>query len=176
VVILHQHDPEWAAWFTQLRQVICAKLGIPAGSIHHVGSTAVPGLIAKPIIDMDIEIPDYEEFPAVSAGLQELGYEDKGDLEIKDRIAFGRRDPMVPYCTPKRGWIDHHLYVCPSFSLELKRHLAFRDALFRNPKARAEYAALKRSLEREARGERSAYVALKEERARKFIEGLSHGL
>ncbi len=171
-MILHQHDPEWASWFRQLRDVICARLGIPAASIHHVGSTSVPGLIAKPVIDMDLEIPDYDAFPAVAAGLAELGYENRGEMGIKDRISFGRKGPTVPYCTPRRGWIDHHLYVCPSFSLELKRHLAFRDALWKNPAARAEYAELKKGLEIEAKGDRQTYVDLKEIRARSLIEGI----
>jgi GrpB-like predicted nucleotidyltransferase (UPF0157 family) len=174
-VILSLYDPEWPVWFAQLRRLIAGRLGIPESTIHHVGSTAVPGLIAKPVIDMDIEIPSYDGFPAVSAGLRDLGYEDRGDLGIKDRIAFDRRDSMVPYCAPRRGWIDHHLYVCPSESRELKRHLAFRNILMKNPKAREAYSELKKALEIEAKGERAAYVALKEERARAFIENLIEG-
>jgi GrpB-like predicted nucleotidyltransferase (UPF0157 family) len=174
-LILSLYDPEWPAWFSQLRQTICVRLGIAESSIHHVGSTAVPGLVAKPIIDMDIEIPSYDEYPEVVSGLRDLGYEDRGNLGIEDRMAFGRRDVMVPYCTPRRGWIDHHLYVCPSGSRELKRHLAFRDILMRDPKARGAYTALKKGIEIEAKGDREIYVALKEERARAFIEGLIEG-
>ena len=159
-----------------MRDVICGKLGIGPETVHHVGSTSVPGLVAKPIIDMDIEIPDYGALPGIAAGLEELGYVNQGEKGIADRIAFRQRDAMVPYCTPRRGWINHHLYVCPSYSRELRRHLAFRDALMRNPAARARYAELKRALEREAGGDRAAYVALKEERARPFIEGLIDGL
>jgi GrpB-like predicted nucleotidyltransferase (UPF0157 family) len=174
-MILALHDPEWAVWFSRLREVICSRLGLPRSALHHVGSTSVPGLAAKPIIDMDLEIPGYEVFDEISGKLQTLGYADRGDLGIPDRISFSRRDPTVPYCTPRRGWIDHHLYVCPSHSRELKRHLAFREVLLRNPKAREEYAALKRGLEAEAMGERKIYVALKEERARLFIDGLLNG-
>ena len=175
-MILSLHDPEWFTWFSLLRDVICSALGVPHASLHHVGSTSVPGLIAKPIIDMDLEIPDYNAFPGISAGLQKLGYVDAGDKGIPDRISFDRPDAMVPYCSPRRGWIHHHLYVCPAFSKELQRHLAFRNILMKDPKARDEYARLKRALESEARGDRQTYVDMKEERARPFIDGLLSNL
>ena len=103
--------------------------------IEHVGSTAVPGLSAKPIIDLDVVIRDSSAFHAAAAALEAIGYQHEGDLGIAGREAF-RYDG-------KDHLQKHHLYVCAQDSAELKRHLAFRDYLRTHPEAVREYSRVK---------------------------------
>ncbi len=118
-MILYPYDSEWKKWFLDLKHVLENGITIKDFKIHHVGSTSITGMIAKPIIDIDIEIPDYSFLETIDSDLHRIGYLNNGDQGIKDRIAFKRIDDVVPYCSPKRKWINHHLYVCPSFSEEL---------------------------------------------------------
>lgn len=173
--ILEPYNPTWVEHFDALSRVLKTALGNSVRAIHHVGSTAVHGLVAKPILDIDIEIDCYEALPEVDLRLQRLGYENHGDRGIPDRIAFGRRDSAVPWCTPPRAWMEHHLYVCPSFSRELKRHIAFRDRLLGSLELREEYARLKREIEAESHGDRTVYAGIKERHARTFIERALEG-
>jgi GrpB-like predicted nucleotidyltransferase (UPF0157 family) len=121
-----------------------------AVSIEHVGSTSVPGLAAKPIIDLDIVVADRAAVAAAIEVLAGLGYEHLGDLGVKDREAF-RRPP---------GSERHNLYVCPAGGEGLRNHLAVRDHLRSHPGAVAEYAALKQRLAMES-PDIDAYVIAK---------------
>ena len=126
-VTVADHDLQWAQNFEAITAEIRAALGELAQAVHHVGSTAVPGMAAKPIIDLDIEIADDSLFPAVVEKLAGIGYFHEGDLGIPQREAF-RYDG-------KEHLQKHHLYVCPTDSPELKRHLVFRDYLRDHPEA-----------------------------------------
>lgn len=106
-----------------------------ACTVEHVGSTSVPGLAAKPILDVDIVIPSNKVFDQVKAKLEEIGYFHRGDLGIKGREAFGYYD--------KPDFMQHHLYVLTQDCEELKRHLGFRDWLRTHPEDAAEYARVK---------------------------------
>jgi GrpB-like predicted nucleotidyltransferase (UPF0157 family) len=105
-------------------------------AVEHVGSTSVPGLAAKPIIDLDIVIPSRNELPVIVKRLAALGYAHRGNLGIEDRDAFSE-----PVNQP-----EHHLYVCPRDSLALRNHMVFRNHLRAHPCDAAEYAGLKRRL------------------------------
>jgi GrpB-like predicted nucleotidyltransferase (UPF0157 family) len=129
-------------------------------------------MISKPIIDIDVVVADYQVMPAVSAKLATLGYFDQGDKGIPDRISFRGLEETAPYGEPIRKWINHHLYVCPAFSLELRRHLLFRDYLREHEEARREYCRIKLSVEAETGGDRKAYAALKEKTAKAFVEAV----
>ena len=90
-----------------------AQLGSLAQHIEHIGSTAVPGLAAKPIIDIDVVIENDALLPAVITSLAELGYTHAGDQGIPGRQAFKRQGEYVPFVPGAlHPWIDHHLYVC----------------------------------------------------------------
>ena len=121
-------------------------MGELALRIEHVGSTSIPGLSAKPIIDLDIVIRSYDDLPAVVARLESLGYAHEGDLGISGREAFKRDGNDVPRDGTGKVWPRHHLYVCPEGSEGLTRHVAFRDYLRAHPEELAEYEAVKRSL------------------------------
>jgi len=134
-VVVVPWQPEWPARFEEIRAVLLPALeGLICG-IEHVGSTSVPGLAAKPIIDLDIVIPDASVFPRVRDALAGLGYRHEGDLGIPGREAFkydGKPELMT-----------HHLYVCSCDSAELERHRALRDYLREHPLERERYAQVK---------------------------------
>ena len=134
-VTVGPYDPGWPKDFEEIKQELTAALGPLALHIEHVGSTAVPGLAAKPIIDIDIVIEDSSRLPSVIKALSSLGYSYEGDLGIADREAFSYQG--------KEHLCTHHLYVCPQYSAELRRHLLFRDYLRDHPQTAAEYGALK---------------------------------
>ncbi len=152
------YDPRWPQVFAGLRDRITAAVGGLAQRVEHVGSTAVPGLAAKPIIDLTIVIAKRDDLPAVVASLQTIGYRHEGDLGIPGREAFVR-----PPGTP-----PHHLYVCAADNENLARVLAFRDFLRTHPDTAHTYVSLKRSLAHRFRTDRAAYTAAKTA----FIDGV----
>ena len=134
-VVVLPYDAAWAQDFAAIRAEIEDALGDLALRIEHVGSTSVPGLSAKPIIDIDIVVRDGSALGAVISGLEAIGYRHEGDLGIAGREAF-RYEGKEPL--PR-----HHLYACPQDSPELKRHLAFRDYLRSQPEAVRAYSRVK---------------------------------
>src|SRR5210317_917971 len=117
-VLVNDYDPEWPAQFAVIAEIISEALaGIPH-RIEHVGSTAVPGLAAKPIIDIDIVYVIDGDFLKIGKCLYAIGYMHNGDEGIPSREAFKR----VHTNTPSRilDSISHHLYVCPADSAELR--------------------------------------------------------
>lgn len=146
-VVLAAYDPAWPETFAALREVYARALGSLAQAIEHVGSTSVPGLLAKPIIDIDIVIPTGADLPRTVEALSRLGYAHNGDQGVPGREAFarsGQRD--VPRDGSSRLWPAHHLYVCAAGATELRRHLTFRDWLRAHPGTAAAYGALKERL------------------------------
>ena len=146
------HDPAWADRFEAIRARLAPALAGIAVGIEHVGSTAVPGLAAKPIIDIDVVVADAADLPEAIRRLGELGYAHLGDLGVRDREAF-RRPP---------GSERHNLYVCLAGGEGLRNHLALRDHLRGHPDAVRAYGDLKRRLAREA-PDIDAYVVGKTE-------------
>ena len=135
-VIVVDYDPAWAETFERLRAVIWPCVQNVATAIEHVGSTAVPGLAAKPVIDMTIVVPTRGAIYTVIDRLATIGYRHRGDLGVPGREAFAR-----PQATP-----DHHLYACAAGNDGLRNHLAVRDYLRGNPVAAQAYGNLKKQL------------------------------
>jgi GrpB-like predicted nucleotidyltransferase (UPF0157 family) len=158
-IVVVPYDPEWARVFEGLRHVYLDALGELVVAVEHVGSTAVPGLLAKPIIDIDLVIQSRDDFPGVTSQLAALGYRHAGDLGVAGREAFARDGAEdVPRDGSGRRWPAHNLYTCASGSRELRRHLAFRDWLRSNPEAAVEYGKLKERLAELYRHDRDAYT------------------
>jgi len=147
MVIVVEYDPDWPRVFEELRASVTGAVQDIAISIEHVGSTAVPGLAAKPVIDMDIVVAQSDVVHAIER-LSELGYSHRGDLGIPLREAF--RTPS--------GSRPHNLYVCPSNSPALANHLALRDYLRGNAEASRDYGALKKKLAEEFRDDIDGYI------------------
>ncbi|MGC9523430.1 MAG: GrpB family protein [Anaerolineae bacterium] len=156
--IVVPYDPVWPDEFEALRAVLAPALGALAVAIHHVGSTAIPGMIAKPVLDIDIELTPGVAVKAATDALATLGYVYRGDLGVLERYAYGRPSAAVPFSETRSAWPAHHLYVCPHGSAELARHLRFRDRLRGSERLRREYTALKRECLRRAAGDREVYV------------------
>jgi GrpB-like predicted nucleotidyltransferase (UPF0157 family) len=136
-IVLVEHDPAWAERFEQERARIVAALGERACAVEHVGSTSVPGLAAKPIIDICLTVGDSADEPAYVPALEDAGYE----LRIREPDWFEHRLLR----TPER---DVHLHVFTTGSPEVTRMLAFRDRLRSDRADRALYESTKRDLAR----------------------------
>lgn len=162
-IAVSDYDERWPAMFQSLCTPLRSALGALALRIEHVGSTAVPGLAARPIIDVDVVIRSRDDLVETIARLGTLGYFHEGDLGIEGREAFRATTSGLP---------EHHLYVCAEGASELQRHLAFRDYLRASAEARARYAVLKRALAARAGADRAAYVSGKSDFVR---EALSRG-
>ncbi|HYE54411.1 MAG TPA: GrpB family protein, partial [Chitinophagaceae bacterium] len=145
-IVIEDYSPVWASAFGQLKKIYLTHLGPLIIDVQHVGSTAVPGLAAKPIIDIDLVIRDSGVLEPVIRKLEWLGYDHQGDLGITDRASFRRRSVQVPYDGSSGTWPEHNLYVCPSGSISLKNHIALRDFLRNNPEKARAYGELKKAL------------------------------
>lgn len=166
--LIADYQPRWAQQFDDLKTILQQCLIDHILGIVHVGSTSVPGLAAKSIIDLDIIYENEDGFPLICESLAGLGYYHNGDQGIPMREAFKRKKDGLPH--PILDNIPHHLYACPKDSPELKRHLLFRDFLRNHEWARLEYAALKREIARQTHQDKAAYSLLKESAATAFIE------
>ena len=127
-IVIADYDPAWPARFELERARIAAELGERALRIEHIGSTSVPGLAAKPIVDILVEVASLEH----AASLERAGY-----------VLRVREDGHRMFRTPER---DVNVHVWPSGSPSIATDLAFRDRLRTSPEDRAAYAALKREL------------------------------
>ncbi len=154
------YDPTWPSTFEALRARLAAALAPFVLQIEHVGSTAVPGLAAKPIVDLDVVVAA-ADWPSVIPRLASLGYQHQGDLGVPGREAFRTPPADVP----------HHLYLCAPDSAELVRHLAFRDALRADASTARAYGELKRCLARQYTADRPAYGEAKSDFVRAVLAG-----
>ena len=151
LITIEEYDSSWPTHFEEIRRPIAAALDGLAAAIEHVGSTAVPGLAAKPIIDVDILLKSAGDLSVVVDRLHPLGYRYQGDLGIAGREAFSGPAGVFP----------HHLYVCQPGSDEFRRHLMFRDYLRKHLDTVAEYGALKRDLAAKYGADREEYARAK---------------
>jgi len=119
-------------------------------SIEHVGSTSVPGLAAKPVIDIDVVVRR-ADLPAAIAALVAVGYTHRGDLGVTDRESMA-----APDHDPRRN-----VYVCVEGTLHLRNHLAVRAILRERPDLRDRYSAIKTELARDPAMDIERYLALK---------------
>ncbi len=150
-MLIQDYDPAWPDAFSKVATKVKAALGSLVVTIEHVGSTAVPDLAAKPIIDLDVVLASPANLPEAIRLLSSIGYAHEGDLGIVGREAF--RSPLGP---PR-----HHLYVLSAGANELHRHLAFRDALRASEDLRNKYAELKRALAQAHQDDRRNYTEAK---------------
>ena len=174
-MLLSPHDPNWSREFSALKAVLTNALHGRIERIEHVGSTAIPGLLAKPILDIDVVMTDYGTFPAIILALAQLGYRHNGDQGIPEREAFKRHDPEVPWTEPRKTWMEHHLYVCPATGAELRRHVRFRNVLRVRPDLRDEYERMKLAINAQSGDDRQVYATIKDTVCRDFVERVLKG-
>ena len=163
MITIVPYDPTWPALFEAERARIAAALGGIARRIEHNGSTAVPGLAAKPIIDIQISVERLRPLTAYAPALEALGYVHLSHAD----------DAFAPFFFRPAAWPHtHHVHVVEAGGAEEARTLAFRDALRAHPALAREYAALKHELAARFGGadaaSREAYATAKSA----FIEGV----
>lgn len=147
-IVVVDYDPAWPEAFARLRSRIWPTVRDVALALEHVGSTSVPGLAAKPIIDVSLVVPTDVELAQAIERLAGLGYVHQGNLGIEGREAFHHPD----------GSPRHNLYACPRDSPGLANHLAVRDYLRTHPEVAKEYGELKKRLAREFPNDIESYV------------------
>lgn len=168
-MILEKYTSNWENYFTEIKREIEIAFEDIDRSIEHVGSTAVPQLDSKPIIDIDIVYTNSSDFEKIKFSLEKIGYYHNGNQGIQDRDVF-KRDGK---CTNEvLDTIKHHLYVCPVYSKALERHILSRDFLRKHEWARLKYQQMKYDLAEKAHQDRKVYAALKERYVNDFIDSI----
>jgi GrpB-like predicted nucleotidyltransferase (UPF0157 family)/chloramphenicol 3-O-phosphotransferase len=157
-IVVTDYNSDWPFHFEEIARPVRDALGDLGAQVEHVGSTSVPGLAAKPVIDIDVVVGAADDVPTAIERLRSLGYVYQGDKGIKGREAF-----MWP-----SGARPHHLYVVVRGSLPYLDHIEFRDYLREHPEVAKEYAALKARLVDQHGDDRLGYTDAKTE----FVTGV----
>ena len=131
------YDPKWKEWFREIRNQLWAQVSDLALDIIHVGSTSIEGMGAKPIIDIDIVIPNMRDIDEIVSRLGRIGYTHQGDLGIRGREAF-----VLDY----KHKYQHHLYLVAVDSTAYRNHVLLKKHLTENPEAFRKYNDLKLGL------------------------------
>lgn len=159
-VTLVAYDEAWPSLFLEERARIERTLGSWAEGIEHIGSTAVAGLTAKPILDIMVGVRRLRDAHRCIRPLEGLSYEYRGEAGLPGRLFFRKGQPRT-----------HHLHVVQIGSEFWERHLLFRDYLRAYPETAREYAVLKDHLAQRFGGDRVAYTEAK----RGFISEVVRG-
>ncbi len=162
------YDPEWVVLFAAAERELRVALAPFLVDIEHIGSTAVPGLAAKPVIDIQVGVGTLDESVEIVSALESLGYEYVPEFEdeLPERRYF-------------RRWVDgrrtHHIHLVERSNTEWwDRHVGFRNWLRSHDDDRDRYAALKRHLAATHRHDRRAYTDAKSEFVREIEAKARH--
>jgi GrpB-like predicted nucleotidyltransferase (UPF0157 family) len=165
--LIQEYTNQWATDFEKIKKVLAEEVIDFIIDIEHVGSTSVPNLDSKPIIDIDIIYRESDDFFNIKIGLEKLGYFHNGNQGIEGREVFKRNGEQ------KHETLDiitHHLYVCKHDAVELRRHILFRDYLRKDELTRNFYEKLKYEIAVETNQNKSDYATLKQLKANPFID------
>ena len=165
------HDPAWKGEFGAEAERISRALGDVATTLDHIGSTAIPGIFAKPVIDILLQVDDLARLDEKNPAMEELGYEAMGEFGIPGRRYFRKDDAA--------GVRTHHVHAFRTGQREAQRHLAFRDYMIAHPEEAQRYSELKQKLAREHPEDIEAYMDgkdpyIKEQEARAVAWRASH--
>lgn len=150
------YDPVWPNRYQAERQALEPILAPILVDMHHVGSTSVAGLAAKPVIDILIQISDDSRLSAFDPALVELGYAPRGEC-----LDAGGTPGRFYYSKNSEGLRSHQLHVCQTGHCEIASMLAFPRYLRHNPAVRDQYQALKQRAAAANRGDIVGYIAAK---------------
>lgn len=156
LVAISAYDPQWPGLFAREQARLAGALGPLATAIEHIGSTAVEGFPAKPIIDIAITTESFARLPSLVGVMEGAGYRHKGEFGLPGRHFFTRGDPVL-----------YHVHVVERQSALWRQWLGFRDALRNDAALRRDYSRLKRKLAEKFPKDRPAYTAAKGD----FIRG-----
>lgn len=157
-VELVPYDPRWLEDFERISDKLQRLLAPYVMAIEHIGSTSIPGIAAKPLIDIDIILRSAADVPAATRILLVENYQPRGNRYDDDVWAFMRRDGRPP----------ERIYLCPPDNRTHERRLIFRDYLRTHPAEAAAYAALKLELAQLHRYDGDRYTAEK----RHFVDAI----
>ena len=149
------HDPKWHSLFEKESESIDKVLNKNVVAIHHIGSTAIPDIYAKPIIDLLVEVNSIKEVDRNNSEMERLGYQAMGEFGICDRRYFRKHDSF--------GVRTHHVHIFETNSPQIKRHLAFRDYMMAHPVEAKQYSDLKRKLAKQFPEDIESYMDGKDE-------------
>jgi GrpB-like predicted nucleotidyltransferase (UPF0157 family) len=139
-VVLESHSPAWSTEFSRIKTELQAILkDLPVISIEHIGSTSVPGLVAKPILDVDIIVLP-ENLTSARSALTNAGYQDLGEMGVPGRVAF--RQPVES----RKREMRRNTYMLLEGCLSLRNHLDLKKTLLEDEALRTEYGDVKRRL------------------------------
>ena len=147
-IVVEPHNPIWAGQFKEEYPCIVEALGDRVKNVHHIGSTSIPGLQSKPIIDIMVSLAPFEDPHVYSKLLASAGYAYASHGSEEGRIFF-----------IKITCANFHLHLVEDGEWMEKRHTLFRDALTRKEALRTRYEELKRELATRFRDKRASYVA-----------------
>ena len=140
MVVITEYDASWPVLFEEEAHRLRAVLGSSALRIEHVGSTSIPGLAAKSVIDIQVSVASLAPHGRYVDAMATLGYR---------HVAFGDFDLVYPFFHKPIEWPStHHVHLCDAGGEQEWKHLAFRDYLRAHPRVAREYEALKRDLAR----------------------------
>ena len=159
-IIIVPYDPDWVRMFEAERSLLLGTLEELQVQIEHIGSTSVPGLDAKPIIDIMIVAQNEGDALRCISPIVRLRYVYMGEMGIPGRIYFWRGSPHTYHI---------HLYSTPT-NVEMSRHRLFRDFLVAHPDAAREYAQLKYHLADKFRNDRPQYSLSKSDFVEKILQ------
>ena len=137
-VAVETYDPEWTKQFEEEAQTLAEALGGQAVIIHHVGSTAVPGMTARPVIDILVDVRDIEQVDAFNQKLEDLGYTAVGEHGVPGRRFFIKNDAVQGR--------THNVYIFPLGHPEIYRMLILRDYLITHSREAEYYGFYKAEL------------------------------
>ncbi len=136
-VIILEYNSEWPQKFIKESEKIIKLLGEELVYIEHIGSTSIPNMAAKPVIDILISVKDINHIDTFNKQFEELGYTPKGEFGITGRRFFIK---------DINGFRSYHVHIFQTGNFELKKHINFRDYMRSHPKMALEYANLKKGL------------------------------
>ena len=149
------HNPQWKQEFNSESQKIQKILADNVVIIHHIGSTAIPNIYAKPVIDFLIEVKNINLISQQTPAMEKLGYEAMGEFGLVGRRYFRKENPS--------GIRTHHVHIYQINSPEIKRHLAFRDYMLAHTQDAEQYSQLKQELARKYPNDIESYMDGKDE-------------
>lgn len=159
-VIVEPFRQEWSQWFADEKEKLASSLNTSnVAGIHHIGSTSVEGLSAKPVIDILLEVNCLKALDSESSVFRDLGFQCKGEYGIKNRRFYLKDLNGVRFC---------HIHAFPVNSEESHRHLAYRDYLRENPNVRDAYGRIKQEGAQLHPNDMEAYIGHKAEFMKRY--------
>jgi len=157
-MIVHaDYNPDWPQMFRDEADRVRRALGPLALRIDHVGSTSMPGMAAKPVIDLQVSVAALFPLDGFIAALATIGYSWVSVPPPPAGSPVAPLDETYPwFCRPRQWPTTHHIHLCASGSREERDHLVFRDYLRDHPDVRMQYLDRKRQLAREHIGDTDA--------------------